>query len=280
MHITISGKLGSGKSTVCKILCAEYGFEKYSTGDVQRAIAEKMGISTLEMNNVMWKDKSFDYMIDDAVAEISEKCTDKLIVFDSRMAWHFAKNSFRVFLYVEPTEAGNRVFLADRGNVEKYSSPEEARDMLIERSMNENRRFKEIYNVDNYEYSNYDLVIDTTMIDPEEVVKLIYAGYTEFCKKPFDSVKVILCPYSVFPGRFTVDSSSEKPVITRMGHSNVVIGNADVYVDALKNGARTVECEYVVPNGDFLSEKLPVEVIKKFELENGVVFKLYPDIYI
>ena len=32
MHITITGRLGSGKTTVCRILSDKYGYEIYSTG--------------------------------------------------------------------------------------------------------------------------------------------------------------------------------------------------------------------------------------------------------
>ncbi len=53
MHITLTGNLGSGKSTICKILREEYGFEIYSTGTVQRKIAEEFGVSVLEMNKLM-----------------------------------------------------------------------------------------------------------------------------------------------------------------------------------------------------------------------------------
>ena len=35
MHITITGNLGSGKSTISKIIQEKYGFEIYSTGTIQ-----------------------------------------------------------------------------------------------------------------------------------------------------------------------------------------------------------------------------------------------------
>ena len=42
--ITITGALGSGKSTIAGILCEKLGFERYSTGQAQRKIAEKYGL--------------------------------------------------------------------------------------------------------------------------------------------------------------------------------------------------------------------------------------------
>ena len=53
MHITLTGNLGSGKSTLSKILENEYGYEIFSTGKVIRQIASDHGVSVLEMNKLM-----------------------------------------------------------------------------------------------------------------------------------------------------------------------------------------------------------------------------------
>ena len=47
-HITLTGNLGSGKSTICKILESQYGYEIYSTGKVQRSLATQLVISESE----------------------------------------------------------------------------------------------------------------------------------------------------------------------------------------------------------------------------------------
>ena len=73
MHITLTGNLGSGKSTVAKILEAKYGLEIFSTGKVIRSIADELGISVLEMNELMSKDPQYDHMIDDKTAAISRE---------------------------------------------------------------------------------------------------------------------------------------------------------------------------------------------------------------
>ena len=39
MLISITGKLGSGKSTICNILRERYGFEIFSTGTINREFA-------------------------------------------------------------------------------------------------------------------------------------------------------------------------------------------------------------------------------------------------
>ncbi len=180
MLISITGKLGSGKSTICNLLKDRYGFEIYSTGAFQREVARKMGITTLELNKRLREDPSLDYVIDDAVKQLSiERAQDKLI-FDSRMAWHFAEKSFKIFLTIEPCEAARRVMLNQRGSEEFYADEQEACDKLIERSKVEQARFLQIYGVDYYDYGNFDLIVDTTRRTPDEIIDIIVAAYESY----------------------------------------------------------------------------------------------------
>ena len=79
MHITITGNLGSGKSTVGKLLSEKYGFEIYSTGKVQRELAKQMNLSTLELNQLMMSDRKYDHMIDDETARISREIKTRIL---------------------------------------------------------------------------------------------------------------------------------------------------------------------------------------------------------
>lgn len=180
MHITITGNLGSGKSTICKILEDKYGFEIYSTGKVQREIAKEMNITTLEMNQLMCSDRKYDTMIDDATARISRENRDKNIIFDSRLAWHFVEQSFKVFLSVSLDVAAERVIKDDRGNVEKYSSVTEAKEMLAARAGTEDKRYKDMYNLNYFDFSNYNLVIDSTCCTSEKIASIIMQEAKKF----------------------------------------------------------------------------------------------------
>ena len=180
MLISITGKLGSGKSTICNLLKDRYGFEIYSTGAFQREVAREMGITTLELNKRLREDPSLDYVIDDAVKKLSiERAQDKLI-FDSRMAWHFAEKSFKIFLTIDPREAARRVMLNQRGSEEFYANEDEACEKLIERSQVEQARFMQIYGVDYYDFNNFDLIVDTTSRTPEEILGIIMAAYESY----------------------------------------------------------------------------------------------------
>ena len=186
MLISITGRLGSGKSTVCNILKDKYGFQIYSTGAVQREYARGLGISTLELNQRMAEHPNLDAEIDNMVTKISLERADEKLIFDSRMAWHFAKNTFKIFLTIEPCEAAARVMKNQRGDEEKYASAEEACEKLVERSRVERERFKAIYGVDYYDYNNFNIVIDTTSKTPEEVVALIVENHAKYLANPMD----------------------------------------------------------------------------------------------
>lgn len=197
MQIAFSGRLGSGKSTVCAILKEKYGYEIYSTGTVQRKIAEEMGITTLELNKRLMSDPKLDFVIDETVTRISRERNGDKLIFDSRMAWHFAENTFKVYMYVDPTIAATRVFAADRGNVEKYDSIEDAVKQLRERTMEENKRYKAIYGVDNLDFNNYDLIIDSTCATPEQIADYMIEYKDEFKAEPFSETKALFAPSSI-----------------------------------------------------------------------------------
>lgn len=182
MHITITGNLGSGKSTICRLLNEKYNFEVYSTGKVQRELARQMNLTTLELNQLMCSDKKYDNMIDDATARISRENKDKDIIFDSRLAWHFVEHSFKVFISVSLEVAAARVMNDQRGAEEKYSSLEEAKKLLAERAATERVRYKDIYNLNYMDFSNYNLVIDGTYCTPEKIAEIIIKEAKEFYK--------------------------------------------------------------------------------------------------
>ena len=185
MHISLAGRLGSGKSTLAKIFCPKYGFEHYYTGAIMRALAEERGMSALEFNKMCENDRSADYMIDNKTTEVSRERKDDKILFDSRMAWHFAENSFKVYLYV-PIEVSVKRILNDqsRGNVEEYKDAADAEAKITARMQSESLRYKEFYGVDNHDLNNYDLILCTSSISPEEAADIIWREFNTYLEDP------------------------------------------------------------------------------------------------
>jgi len=169
-RISLAGDLGSGKSTVAKILSEKFNAEIISTGNMLRLIAERMGLTIKDLNVYIEKDPSYDRKIDDTLVEFDKKEGD--FIFDSRMAWYFVPSATSFYLKVQPSVAAKRVFAANRSN-EKYASEQEAYDCLYARRLSEAKRYLANYGQDIMDLDNYDCVIDTTCLSPEEVAERI-----------------------------------------------------------------------------------------------------------
>lgn len=168
--ITISGQLGSGKSTVAKKLTQKLGWQYYSTGMAQRLIAQKRGITTVELNKLAVKDIDIDKEIDSVFK--NPPWGDQNCIVDSRLAFHFLPHSLRVRLLVDPDEAAKRVFQEKRKN-EKYTTLEQAKCFLKERALLEQEHFIKNYNINITDPKSFDLIIDTTHLSVDEVCEKI-----------------------------------------------------------------------------------------------------------
>ncbi len=172
--ITITGDLGSGKSAVSRILSERTGFAYISTGRIQRRLAEEMGIDTLEMNRLADVDPSIDEKIDGIFADLGKDSENYVV--DSRMAWFFLPNSFKVYLQTDIHIAVDRILSDPNRNSEEYLSREEAVLKITARKQSENARFLKKYGADCSNLENFNLIINTTNRKPEEVYALIIKG--------------------------------------------------------------------------------------------------------
>lgn len=168
--IAISGELGSGKSTVGKMIEARDGFKFHSGGNIYRGLADKYNMTPAEFAKYAEEHPEVDKEIDGELVNLSEANND--MVIDSRMAWFFVNNSFKVHLLVDMKVAAERIVKENRGK-EKYASIEEAVEKISQRKESENKRYLEKYNVNADDVNNYDLVVDTTYALPEEIYELI-----------------------------------------------------------------------------------------------------------
>jgi len=178
MIITITGKPCSGKGAVTAYLIEKYGFDKFSGGDIFRRIATERGIDILELNRL--HDTSVDRLVDEEIVKIGQRDIDKNIIFDSRTAWHFIPKSFKVFLDITEDEQAKRLLGSGRSTEKIDITTDEAKKSLNERWRLENNRYREIYDFDNRDMSQYDLVVDTSNMSIEEVGEEIYKNYLKY----------------------------------------------------------------------------------------------------
>jgi CMP/dCMP kinase len=168
--ITVAGQIGSGKTEVCNEIGRRTGWRVISAGVIVRRMAAQRGMSVLEFNEYAKTHKEIDREIDGYLASLDNEPESLLI--DSRLAWHFLPDSYKVYLVVDPRVGAERVFRASRAG-ENHTSRETASLNIAERQRLEQERFFSLYSVKPGDWRNYDLVIDTTYASPGEVADVI-----------------------------------------------------------------------------------------------------------
>jgi cytidylate kinase len=169
--ITISGDLGSGKSVLAERLAKHYNANRYSTGTAQRQLAAEMGITTLELNQRAESDKTIDDKIDGVFKSLAQ--TDINLIVDSRMAWHFLPNSFKIKLEVAPQIAADRISKDNTRIGEGDTSPDVILQSILDRRASEKERFLRYYDADITANENYDLVVNTYGAEPNDIAKRV-----------------------------------------------------------------------------------------------------------
>jgi CMP/dCMP kinase len=177
MIITFNGNHGSGKSTISKMVAKKLGWEHYDGGSFFRNTAKQNGITLKELSALRLKDPRWDHEIDSYIKKLGE--TKDNFIADGRMVWHFIPHSLKIYLKVDEKEAAQRIF-DELQNDETRTIEEGAMDS-IESILEKQRRRKEediviygkYYGVDIHDPKNYDLVLDTTGLNIDEVFEKV-----------------------------------------------------------------------------------------------------------
>ncbi len=181
--ITIGGMLGSGKSSTAKLVAKRLDYRHYSAGDVMRQLGKEQGIEDIRTFNLASEGKKdVDYQIDERTKLIGE--TEDRLVFDGHMAWRFIPQSFRVFLHLDESIASVRIL----NNIDEFrrasehisGDTDEYADLLRERKASNMRRYAELYQTNPYMEKHYDLVVDTSQYDLDEVSNIIIEAYSKW----------------------------------------------------------------------------------------------------
>ncbi len=177
--ISIAGDLGSGKTTTTKLMQRDLGYEIYRNGAYFRKLAVEHGMSVTEFNEYVKDHPEIDRRIEQSAKEYAEN-HDNLII-DARLGWYAVPDSFKVYLRVDLDEAARRAFYdPDRKDSENCSTLEEQKADIEKRFALENARYFELYGIHKEDMSNYDFVLDTTNLEPEEVNRRIIEAYNKW----------------------------------------------------------------------------------------------------
>lgn len=284
--ISLAGHVGSGKSTVARIIAERTGREVFSTGRVFRAMAERMGMTVLELNEYARGRPEVDAEVDDHLRALA--AAPRPVVIDSRMAWFFVPRSFKVFLVVDPEVGGRRVHGAGRSD-EQYRSSEAARAESKAREQVEARRYHDLYGVIRDDWRHYDLVVDSTHATADMVADAVLTAAAD---PGADRPRCLLSPRRMLPTRLV---APDEPAFTGSGEpiDVVVAGGQIVVADghrraaaALAAGLAFVPCRLVAfetepiddePATAFAATRVTRERVTRWEAVHEVSFESYPE---
>ncbi len=164
MIIAVAGPIGVGKSTVARALAARLGYRYFSAGEAFREMAQRRGLSVLELNRLAEQDPDLDRAVDRMQAELSRAGS---CVVESRLAGWMVDADLKVWLRAELPIRAARVAERERILVEAAE-----RD-LREREASEWQRYRTLYGIDINDLSTYHLVLDSGFWSAEDIVDVM-----------------------------------------------------------------------------------------------------------
>lgn len=270
MKITITGDLGSGKSTIAKILSEELNLKYLSTGAIQREIARRYNMTTLELNNLADTNKDIDKEIDDNLRALNT--SDRNFVVDSRLGWFFIPSSIKLYFLIDIEVAAKRIMNdSTRISETTYATIQENMDSIMLRKTSENNRFLKEYGADCADFKNFDLTLNTTELKTITIARFI----TKVIHQEEFKKGVIWCnPKILFPTQNISETinddyidlkdqinltspSSDYPisVFEKRGKWAILDGHKRASI-AIQNGVSLVPVKLIAKNEEILPNKI------------------------
>lgn len=188
MIITISGMPGSGKSTVAELLAKKLKAERIYVGGLRRELAREKGMTLQKLNEYAATHPETDVDVDHMAAAKARESEKKgvIVIVEGRTQFHFLPESIKIYMKVRPEEGARRIWndlqnkaLQEKRNEGNIPSFEAMKKRIYEREEEDAARYKKYYNIDQRDESQYDLVIDSTGLTPQQVVEKINSLITK-----------------------------------------------------------------------------------------------------
>jgi len=163
MLITISGKPGTGKSTIAKHLAKKFSLKYFSAGEQMRNLAKEKNTTLLQIQQLAEKNPNIDKQIDKKQKFLKEK--DNYII-DSRLSAHFFPQADIKLLLKSPLELRakriHKDYTKGKRNEEKTTKQtlKQTLENIKKIEKNYENRFKKEYKID-IKKINYDTTLQT-----------------------------------------------------------------------------------------------------------------------
>ena len=126
---------------------------------------EEVVASTAEVIENAKTDDSYDITVDTRQVDLArqESC-----ILGSRLAiWMLKEANLKVYLLADPEVRAKRILNREGGNLQEII------DFTSMRDNEDSRRYMKLYQIDNNNYEFADLIIDTSVNTPEQIVNII-----------------------------------------------------------------------------------------------------------
>jgi predicted cytidylate kinase len=241
MKITLSGDLGSGKSSVGRQIAASLSLPHFSAGNLFREIGQISNLDALQTNLAAEDNVEIDHAVDGRTREIDGSVPS--FVIDSRMAWHFVSNATKVYLSVSPETAAKRILADGTRGGERYADLPSAIASLTRRRESEVRRYKSLYGTDITDVLNYDLFIVTDDAPVEEIARVIVLHAQGRVRSKFWIPKRRLVPTSRLPQTAAAQPGLQTPLTENLDLPLVIAENFGFYFGDAEGLAAALQFE-------------------------------------
>ncbi|MDR1363305.1 MAG: cytidylate kinase family protein [Spirochaetaceae bacterium] len=166
IKIAISGKSGCGNTTVTSLTAQRLGLRFINF--TFRNLSVENGVSLEDVLRLAEIDDYWDKAVDRRQIETALSDEERGCVLGSRLAiWLLKDADLKVYLRAGTELRLQRLLQRDGGSFEEIAA------FTKERDARDHARYLRLYNIDNDDYGFADLVIDTGLYAPNEIVDQI-----------------------------------------------------------------------------------------------------------
>lgn len=166
----MSGKPGSGTSTLVDLLAKEMGWDSVNGGDIFRQEAKRMNLTVEEFSRLCKENFEVDRSLDDMLKNLISSQNGPSIV-ESRLSGWWANSAgidcLRVWVEVSDIERAKRILSREGGDFETVHSAS------LQRNSDDMARYKVLYDIDLDDMSPYNLIIEADDLSPPEVLAIV-----------------------------------------------------------------------------------------------------------
>ena len=168
--VTVSGKPGSGTSTLVDLLAKDMGWDSVNGGDIFRQEAKRLNLSVEEFSRLCKENFEVDRSLDDLLKNLISSENGPFII-ESRLSgwWAYLEgiDCLRVWVEVSDKERANRIMAREGGDFESVHLS------ALQRNSDDTSRYKMLYDIDLDDMAPYNFIIKADSLSPSEVLEAV-----------------------------------------------------------------------------------------------------------